>query len=87
MLEDTDIQWFAAQILAVHPGDLEDVLEAFWNGWATDFAGGTLGSNQLKFLAPGARGEDHGGADATEAFDVSCVARNFGAGQHRHRFK
>ena len=47
MFEHTDIQWFASQVLAVRPGNLEDVLEAFWHGWATNFAGGAVGSDQL----------------------------------------
>ena len=38
-------------------------------------------------MAPGARGEDHGGADASEAFDVRGIARNFGAGQDRYRLE
>jgi hypothetical protein len=84
MLEDADIQWFASQVLAVGSGNLEDVFEAFWHGWTTNFAGGTVGSNQLKFLSPGARGEDHGRTDATEAFDVRGIAWDFGAGQNRH---
>jgi hypothetical protein len=87
MLEHRHIQRFAAQVPTVHPGNLKNVLEALWYGRTTNFAGCAIASDQLQFLIPGARGEDHGWADPTETLDVCGIPRHFGAGQNGHRLE